>query len=55
MLYPDEYKDKLRQELGREGNKVRYGSEQATEFADSGESCGNQRDSNLANLPPLTQ
>jgi hypothetical protein len=45
---PDEYKDKLRQELGREGNKVRYGSEQATEFADSGESCGNQRDSNLA-------
>ena len=45
---PDEYKDKLRQELGREGNKVRYGSEQATEFADSGESCDNQRDSNLA-------
>jgi hypothetical protein len=45
---PDEYKDKLRQELGREGNKVRYGSEQATEFADSGESRGNQRDSNLA-------
>ncbi|HKI07305.1 MAG TPA: hypothetical protein VKA09_02830 [Nitrososphaeraceae archaeon] len=35
----------MRQELGREGNKARYGSEQATEFADSGD---NQRDSNPA-------
>ncbi|HKI09288.1 MAG TPA: hypothetical protein VKA09_12910 [Nitrososphaeraceae archaeon] len=42
---PDEYKDKMRQELGREGNKAKYGSEQATEFADSGD---NQRDSNPA-------
>lgn len=48
---PEEYKDKLRQELGREGNKARHesGSEQATEFADSGESGNIQRDSNLAN------
>jgi hypothetical protein len=23
---PDEYKEKLRQELGKEGNKARYGS-----------------------------
>jgi hypothetical protein len=30
---PDEYKDKLRQEVGREGNKARYGSGQATDLA----------------------
>ena len=47
---PDEYKEKLRQELGKEGNKARYetGSEQATEFAPFDESGNIQRDSNLA-------
>jgi hypothetical protein len=47
---PDEYKEKLRQELGKEGNKARYGSgsEQATEFAPFDEKSNISRDSNLA-------
>ncbi|HYZ65451.1 MAG TPA: hypothetical protein VE574_01865, partial [Nitrososphaeraceae archaeon] len=47
---PDEYKEKMRQELGKEGNKARFetGSEQASEFADSGERGNVLRDSNLA-------
>ena len=40
----------MRQELGKEGNKARFetGSEQASEFADSGERGNVLRDSNLA-------
>ena len=47
---PDEYKEKLRQELGKEGNKARYGSgrEQATEFVPFDEKSNISQDSNLA-------
>jgi hypothetical protein len=47
---PDEYKDKVRQEVGRAGNEAKYGSgsEQAAEFAPSDENGNNLRDSNLA-------
>jgi hypothetical protein len=43
---PDEYKEKLRQKLGKEGNKARYGSgsEQATEFAPFDEKSNISRD-----------
>ena len=46
----DEQKEKLRQELGKEGNKARYGSgrEQATEFAPFDEKSNISQDSNLA-------
>jgi hypothetical protein len=47
---PEEYKEKAKQEAGRMGNESRYGSgsEEATEFADQGESSNISRDSNLA-------
>ena len=47
----DESKEKLRQELGKEGNKARYGSgsDQATEFAPFDEKSNIQRGLNLAN------
>jgi hypothetical protein len=46
---PDEYKEKLRQELGKEGNKARYRSgSEATEFAPFDEKSNISRDSILA-------
>ena len=47
---PDEYKEKLRQELGKEGNKARYetGSEQATECAPFDENSNIQPNSTRA-------
>ena len=51
---PDEYKDKLRQELGREGNQARYGSG-TTEFNDSGENSDIQRDQNPAKSDSVCQ
>jgi hypothetical protein len=46
---PEEYKDKLKQEQGMEGNKAKYGSgsEQASEFAPFDENSNISRDSNL--------
>ena len=47
---PDEYKEKLRQELGKEGNEASYGSgrEQATGSAPFDEKSNILQDSNLA-------
>src|ERR687897_32370 len=44
---PEEYKDKQKADAVRIANKNRYGSEQATEFADSDGNGNIVRDSNL--------
>jgi hypothetical protein len=44
---PEEYKEKVKQQAAEESLRARYGSEQATEFADAGEMGNNLQDPNL--------
>jgi hypothetical protein len=46
--FEDEYKDKQKQDAGRIGSEVRYGSGQSAEYGDSGETEQDSARKNLA-------